>query len=102
MNEQYTDQYEADDVSDPELDAANIRRAFRRVIEHTSLNPGEWTPRELQHSFVSLLSDNGTSLEEISRLVGHSSTAVTELVYHKQVRPVIQGGAVIMDRIFEV
>ncbi|MFC4111092.1 site-specific integrase [Nonomuraea zeae] len=84
-----------------ELDAANVRRAFRRVIKHTSLEPSEWTPRELRHSFVSLLSDAGTPLEEISRLVGHSSTAVTELVYRKQIRPVLQGGAVVMDRIFE-
>jgi hypothetical protein len=34
------------------------------------------------------------------RLVGHSSTAVTELVYRKQIRPVVQTGAVAMDRIF--
>jgi len=53
------------------------------------------------HSFVSLLSDNGVPLEEISRLVGHSSTAVTELVYRKQIRPVMQKGATVMDRIFE-
>ncbi|MEU1735876.1 tyrosine-type recombinase/integrase [Streptosporangium sp. NPDC020145] len=83
------------------LDSANVRRAFRRVLKHTSLNPDEWTPRELRHSFVSLLSDSGVPLEEISRLVGHSSTAVTELVYRKQIRPVLQGGAVAMDRIFE-
>ncbi|MFB9882425.1 hypothetical protein ACFFMN_31290 [Planobispora siamensis] len=40
-------------------------------------------------------------LEEISRLVGHRSTTVTEIVYRKQIRPVLQGGAVAMDRIFE-
>ncbi|WP_220503860.1 site-specific integrase [Microbispora sp. H13382] len=55
---------------------------------------------ELRRSFVSLLSDSGVPLEEISRLVGHSSTAVTELVYRKQIRPVLQGGAVVMDQIF--
>ncbi|MDT4908695.1 MAG: hypothetical protein QOI69_1936, partial [Pseudonocardiales bacterium] len=60
----------------------------------------EWTPRELRHSFVSLLSDHGLPLEEISRLVGHSSTSVTEAVYRKQIRPVLQSGAVAMDRIF--
>jgi integrase len=64
------------------------------------VNPDEWTPRELRHSFVSLLSDHGLSLEEISRLVGHSSTSVTEAVYRKQIRPVVQSGAVAMDRIF--
>lgn len=49
---------------------------------------------------MSLLSDNGVPLEEISRLVGHPSTAVTEEVYREQIRPVIQTGAVAMDRIF--
>ncbi|GLX11250.1 tyrosine-type recombinase/integrase [Microbispora sp. NBRC 16548] len=71
------------------------------MIKQTDLNPKEWTPRELRHSFVSLLSDNGIPLEEISRLVGHSSTAVTELVYRKQIRPVLQESAVVMDRIFK-
>lgn len=62
--------------------------------------PEEWTPRELRQSFVSILSDRGIPREEISRLVGHSSTAVTEEVYRKQIRPVIQTGATVMDRIF--
>jgi hypothetical protein len=61
----------------------------------------KWTPRELRHSFVSLLSARGVPLEEISRLVGHSGTAVTEEVYRKQIRPVIQTGAVVMDGIFK-
>lgn len=49
---------------------------------------------------MSLLSDRGVPLEEISRLVGHSGTAVTEDVYRKQIRPVIQTGAVVMGGIF--
>jgi integrase len=84
------------------LDPSRVRRDFRNAIRGIEgLDPADWTPRELRHSFVSLLSDHGLSLEEISRLVGHSSTAVTELVYRKQIRPVIQSGAVAMDKIFE-
>lgn len=83
-----------------QLDAANVRRAFRRVLKRAGLNPKEWTPRELRHSFVSLLSDNGVPLEQISRLVGHNGTTVTELVYRHQIRPVVQDGAAVMDRIF--
>ncbi len=83
------------------LDAANVRRAFRQALKGIDgISPEEWTPRELRHSFVSLLSDRGVPLEEISRLVGHSGTAVTEEVYRKQIRPVIQTGAVVMDGIF--
>lgn len=55
---------------------------------------------ELRDSFVSLLSDRGVPLEEISRLVGHKNTTVTELIYRKQLRPVMQGGAVAMDALF--
>ena len=84
-----------------ELDAADVRRAFRAAIKDAKgVTAKDWTPRELRHSFVSLLSDGGVPLEEISRLVGHRSTAVTELVYRKQIRPVVQSGAVAMDQIF--
>lgn len=84
-----------------ELDAANVRRYFRRALAGVSgVEPSEWTPRELRHSFVSLLSDAGIPIEEIARLVGHSGTTVTELVYRHQLRPVIQTGARVMDRLF--
>ncbi|MFI9307945.1 tyrosine recombinase XerC [Streptomyces triculaminicus] len=84
-----------------QLDSANVRRGFRKALEGVDgIVPAEWTPRELRQSFVSILSDRGLSLEEISRLCGHSSTAVTEEVYRKQIRPVIQTGATAMDDIF--
>ncbi len=82
------------------LDAANVRRGFRRIGDAAGLTAKDWTPRELRHSFVSLLSDSGVRIEQISRLVGHSGTAVTELVYRKQIRPVLDDGATVMDRIF--
>ena|SRR6516164_6586293 len=75
-------------------------RSFRKVVAAAGLDPREWTPRELRHSFVSLLSDADVPIEHISRLVGHSSTTTTETIYRKQIRPVIVHGADIMDRIF--
>jgi len=33
--------------------------------------------------------------------VGRSRSAETELVYRKQIRPVMQEGATVMDRIFD-
>lgn len=65
-----------------------------------SINPADWTPRELRHSFVSLMSKQRVPLEEVARLVGHKSTAVTELVYRHELRPVIQSGAQAMDELF--
>jgi integrase len=81
-------------------DASHIRRSFRRVVEAAGLDPAEWTPRELRHSFVSLLSDAGMPIEQISRLVGHTGTTTTETIYRKQIRPVLVQGADAMDSIF--
>jgi hypothetical protein len=47
-----------------------------------------------------VLSDSGVPIEQISTLMGHNGTAVTELVYRHQIRPVVEHGAEAMDRIF--
>ncbi len=38
--------------------------------------------------------------EEIARLVGHSNSRTTEVVYRHELRPVIRSGAEIMNKIF--
>jgi integrase len=81
------------------LDAGNVRRSLRAICRSAGIGE-KWTPRELRHTFVSLLSDNGMAIEEISRLVGHSSTLVTQTVYRHELRPVVTSGAEMMDRIF--
>jgi len=84
------------------MDAPNVRRDFRAALKLVpGLNPDDWTPREMRHSFVSVLSAHGVSIEEISQLVGHRSTAVTEVVYRHELRPVIQRGAVVMNDVFK-
>lgn len=70
-------------------------------MKKAGLRPKEWTPRELRHSFVSLMSAGGVPVEAIARLVGHSSTATTEAVYRKERRPVITEGAEIMSTLFQ-
>ncbi len=80
--------------------AGNVCRSFRAVLAAAGLDPADWTPRELRHSFVSLMSDAGVPIEKIARLVGHTGTTTTETVYRKQIRPVIVGGAEVMDSLF--
>jgi len=82
------------------MGARNVQRDFRKVMDAAGLVGRDWTPRELRQSFVSLLSDERVPLEVISRLFGHRSTTVTETVYRKQLRPVIEGGVDATDRIF--
>jgi integrase len=78
------------------LDAAHVRRSFRAVCANAGIGR-DWTPRELRHTFVSLMSDSDVAVEEIARLVGHASSKVTETVYRHQLRPVITTGAEKMD-----
>jgi integrase len=80
--------------------AGNVRRSVRLVLAAAGLDAGAWTPRELRHSFVSLMSDSGARIEDIAELVGHSGTRVTEAVYRHHLRPVVLSGTVAMDRIF--
>jgi integrase len=81
------------------LDAGNVRKMFKRVCTEAGIGDS-WTPRELRTSFVSLMSHRGVSIEGIARLVGHASTRTTEIVYRRELRPVITTGAEIMDQLF--
>ena len=81
------------------LDAANIRREFKSACKAAGLGT-RWTPRELRHFFVSLVSSSGVPIEEIARLAGHSNTRTTEVVYRRELRPVLTTGAEAMDRLF--
>jgi len=70
----------------PRLQAANVRREFRAVVKAAGIG-GAWTPRELRHTGVSLLSLGGVPIEEIARIAGHATTRTTELVYRQELRP---------------
>lgn len=80
-------------------DASNVRRDLQAVVKKASV-PGSWTPRELRHTFVSIMSDQGATDQMIADLVGHSDTGTTRRVYRKQLRPVITHGAELLDTAF--
>jgi len=54
----------------------------------------------LRHSFVSLMSSSGVPVEEIARIAGHSSLKTTEVVYRRELRPILTTGAEAMDKLF--
>jgi integrase len=53
-----------------------------------------------RHTFVSIMSADGVPVEEIARVAGHKQTSTTELVYRRELRPVITTGAQVMDKVF--
>jgi integrase len=56
------------------LDQHNIRREFRQITKAAGLGD-DWVPRELRHTFVSIMSAGGVPVEEIARAAGHSRPA---------------------------
>jgi len=81
------------------LDASHVRRDFRALYKKAGIE-GVWAPRELRHTFVSVMSVSGVAVEEIARLAGHASSRTTETIYRHELRPVIITGADAMDKIF--
>lgn len=81
------------------LTANNVIRAFRAVTRNAGLGQ-DWAPREMRHTFVSVLSANGVPVESIALLARHDRTATTESVYRHEIRPALTQGAEVMDKIF--
>ena len=81
------------------MDDHNVRRMFRVITEDAGLGT-RWVPREMRHTFVSLLSARCVPVEAIALLAGHNQTATTELVYRHQIVPALTRGAEVMDQIF--
>jgi integrase len=81
----------------------NLRRdsavQLRRVTATAGLGARRM-PKELRTSFVSMMSYQGVPVEEIARLAGHASSRTTEVIYRRELRPVITTGAEVMDQIF--
>jgi integrase len=76
-----------------------VRRSFRRICKAAEVGE-HWSPRELRHTFVSIMSDNDVPIERIADLVGHTGgSRVTETIYRQVIRPVITTGAEVMDDI---
>lgn len=74
--------------------AGNIEREDQAAAALSLLTDGQLV------SVLSLMSSSGVPVEEIARLAGHSSSRTTEVVYRRELRPVITTGAEIMDKIF--
>jgi len=76
------------------------RSATFRAITMTAGIGADRTPGELRHSFVSVLSDNGVTIEAIADLVSHKTTIATQKVHRHYLKSVITTGAATMNTVF--
>lgn len=73
-------------------------KGFRRACKRAGI--GEFQPRELRHTHVSVLSDHGVDMEVIADSVGHINSTVTRTVYRHQIADKVARAAAAMDQIF--
>ena len=57
----------------------SLEKTFRRLCKRLGIKP--ITPHQLRHYFATHALKNGARIEVISRLLGHSSVAITDQVY---------------------
>ena len=74
------------------LNPGNVHQAFGRLTVRAGL--GVRHCHEVRHGYAIALLESGTSLEVVSRLLGHSSIKTTADCYGKHARPVAQAAAV--------
>jgi integrase len=79
--------------------AQDVRRYFQVLCERAGIGR-DWTPRELRHTFVSVLSHSGVDIEQIADAAGHVNSTVTKTVYRHQIADKVTAAARAMDAIF--
>lgn len=78
-------------------DPSNFRREFQKLTKAAGL--GRWTPYEMRHSAISLLSAAGEPLENLADLAGHTNLRMVTETYRHQLGGVVSGGAERIDGI---
>lgn len=81
------------------LDQHNIRREFRQITRAAGLGT-DWVPRELRHTFVSIMSEGGVPVEEIARSRWSQADQHDRTHLPPRAAPVITTGAEVMGKIF--
>lgn len=67
------------------MDGANFRKRFDAACKAAGV--GHVRPHDLRHTYASWLLQDGATLAEVGKLLGHTSTATTERYAHLQEKP---------------
>ncbi len=86
----------ANEIGRP-LHRERVREGLARVCKAAGIPV--YTPRETRHTFVSVLSYSGMSIEQIADAVGHTNSHITQTVYRHQLADVVQVAATAWDAI---
>jgi integrase len=73
----------------------NVR--FKEVLAAAGLGT-DWQPGGTRHSFVSIASDSGASIEDIADAAGHVNANVTRAVYRHQISDTVTRAPAAIDQ----
>jgi integrase len=73
-----------------------LNTRFKDVLAAAGLGR-DWQPRETRHSFVSIASDHGVSIEDIADAAGHVNSNVTRAVYRHQISDTVTRAPAALD-----
>jgi integrase len=79
---------------------SHITRQFKLLMKELGLNEN-YTPHSLRHGFVSYLLNSGESIYNVSKIVGHSVTQVTEFIYGHHVPDNLKNAMKKMEQLTE-
>jgi hypothetical protein len=95
-----SDDAKVDEAAFSTPDVVRWRAISGRRSTAEGIDRGQWTRHELLASFGPGYMTTNVLLEQFSLLIGHKSTALTELVYRQQIGPLLQDSTKVMDSIF--
>jgi site-specific recombinase XerD len=70
-------------LNDKQINAGWVTHRFKKYIRRAGLND-RLKFHSLRHTFATWLVQRGSTLFEVQKLLGHSSSAVTEMYSHLQ------------------
>ncbi len=73
----------------------NVR--FKDVLEAAGLGR-DWQPRETRHTFISIGSEHGASIEDLADAAGHVNPNVTRAVYRHQISDTVTRAPAALDQ----
>jgi len=73
----------------------NVR--FKEVCEAAGIGR-DWQPRETRHTFISIGSEHGASIEDLADAAGHVNANVTRATYRHQLSDTVRRAPAAMDR----
>lgn len=82
------------------LGRGNIGRAFKLICKKAGIDDADRrVPYETRHTYASIVHDSGVPAEEVAQQLGHSRTAVFEMVYRHVLKPRRRAGQNVMETI---